>query len=128
MIDHLAINVSDLEASGRFYDAALTALGYKRLVDTPQELAGRLYLGWADSPDTDLYINAGSLTEPRLHLAFRAASREEVDAFYEAAMAAGGRDNGKPGLRARYHEHYYGAFVLDPDGHNVEAVCHDPPG
>jgi len=128
MIDHLAIDVSDLERSGRFYDAALKALGYKRLVETPQEFGGRLFLGWDDASETDFYISDGSPTEPRLHMAFRAESRAQVDAFYEAAIAAGGRDNGGPGLRPQYHEHYYGAFVLDPDGHNVEAVCHDAPG
>ena len=126
MIDHLALEVSDLEKSGHFYDKALEPLGYKKLMDSPQEFAGRLFLGWGDSAETDLYIAQGARNEPRLHLAFRADNREQVDAFYEAALAAGGKDNGKPGLRPEYHENYYGAFVLDPDGHNVEAVCHNP--
>lgn len=127
MIDHLAVDVSDLEKSGRFYDNALKPLGYKKLMEAPREFGGRLTLGWMDSADTDFYIGEGSRTTPRLHIAFRADSRETVDEFYKAALAAGGTDNGKPGVRPEYHEHYYGAFVLDPDGHNVEAVCHDPP-
>ncbi len=127
MIDHLAIDVSDLEKSGRFYDQALKPLGYRRVTEEPRELGGRRYLGWADASETDLYVNEAVSTQPRLHLAFRAATREAVDAFYARAIAAGGEDNGAPGPRPHYHEHYYGAFVLDPDGHNVEAVCHDPP-
>ena len=96
MIDHLALEVSDLEKSGHFYDKALEPLGYKKLMDSPQEFAGRLFLGWGDSAETDLYIAQGARNEPRLHLAFRADNREQVDAFYEAALAAGGKDNGKP--------------------------------
>lgn len=126
MIDHLAIDVRDLEKSGHFYDHALEPLGYKKLMDAPQEFGGRLILGWGDAADTDFYIGEGSRTEPRLHFAFRADDRRQVVAFYEAALAAGGEDNGKPGLRPKYHENYYAAYVLDPDGHNVEAVCHGP--
>lgn len=125
MIDHLAIDVSDLEKSGHFYDNALEPLGYKKLTEAPQEFGGRLTLGWTDSSETDLYIGLGLRNQPRLHIAFRAEDRKRVDEFYEAALAAGGKDNGKPGLRPEYHENYYGAYVLDPDGHNVEAVCHD---
>lgn len=127
MIDHLALPVRDLERSGAFYDKALTALGYKRLTESPQEFGGRLTLGWADASDTDLYLAEAAPTQPPLHLAFRADTRAAVDGFHKAALEAGGTDNGKPGLRPQYHEHYYGAFVLDPDGHNVEAVCHTPP-
>ena len=124
MIDHFAIDVSNLKKSGLFYDKALAPLGYKKLMDTPQELGGRLILGWGDQYKTDLYIGEGARNQPRLHIAFRADNRETVDEFYKAALAAGGIDNGKPGLRSEYHENYYGAFVLDPDGHNIEAVCH----
>lgn len=126
MIDHLAIDVSDLKKSGDFYDRALEPLGYKKLMNAPEEFEGRLTLGWGDSAETDLYIGEGSRIEPRLHIAFRAANRKVVDEFYKAALAAGGKHNGKPGLRPKYHENYYAAYVLDPDGHNIEAVCHDP--
>ena len=126
MIDHLAIEVSDLKKSGYFYYSALKPLGYKKLMESPQEFAGRLVLGWRDSAETELYIGEGLRNEPRLHIAFRAGSRKKVDEFYKAALAAWGKDNGKPGLRLEYRENYYGAFVLVPDGHNVEAVCHGP--
>ena len=126
MIDHLLVHVSDIKKSGHFYDMALEPIGYKKLYDTPVEFMGNMSLGWEDSSKTELYITESSSTEPKIHLAFRADHREQVDAFYKAAMSAGGKDNGKPGLRPKYHENYYGAFVLDPDGHNIEAVCHDP--
>ncbi len=126
MIDHLAIDVSDLNKSGRFYGKALEPLGYKSLMDTPVEFGGRLVLGWGDSNKTDIYIGEGLRNRTRVHIAFRADNRDKVDEFYKAAMAAGGKNNGKPGLRPEYHENYYGAFVLDPDGHNIEAVCHAP--
>ena len=124
MIDHLAIDVSDLAKRGRFYDQALAPLGHKKLSDAPVDFGGRLTLGWTDPLETELYIGVGSTTKPRLHIAFRAKNRQQVDDFYHAALAAGGIHNGKPGLRPQYHENYYGAYVLDPDGHNVEAVCH----
>ncbi len=125
MIDHLAVDVSDLKKSGYFYDNALEPLGYKKLMDAPQEFGGRLTLGWGDQNKTDLYIGEGVCNQPRLHIAFRADNREAVDEFYKAALAAGGKDNGKPGLRPEYHQNYYGAFVIDPDGHNIEAVCQE---
>ncbi len=127
MIDHLAIDVNDLKKSGDFYENALTPLGYQKLAEAPQEVGGRRTLGWEDSANTDFYIGEGSRNKPRIHIAFRADNRKKVDEFYKAAIAAGGKDNGKPGLRPEFHENYYGAFVLDPDGHNVEAVCHEPP-
>ena len=125
MIDHISVDVSDLKKSEHFYDNALEPLGYKKLIKAPQEFGGRLVLGWVDSAETELYIGEGTRNEPRLHIAFRADKRKNVDEFYKAALAAGGKDNGKPCLRPEYHENYYGAFVLDPDGHNIEAVCHD---
>lgn len=97
---------------GRFdpiYDNALAPLGYQRL------------------SQTDFWISEGRRNESRLHIAFRAESRAQVDEFYRAALAAGGKDNGKPGLRPGYHENYYGGFVLDPSDHNIEAVCHALP-
>jgi catechol 2,3-dioxygenase-like lactoylglutathione lyase family enzyme len=82
--------------------------------------------GFGEPPKADFWISKGVPNHPTLHIAFRVSSRAQVDAFYQAALAAGGRDNGAPGPRPHYHEHYYGAFVLDPDGHNIEAVCHSP--
>jgi predicted lactoylglutathione lyase len=128
MIDHLALQVSDLKKSQLFYDNALAPLGYKRLMEIPQKNGqGTLVFGWEDSSQTDFWISEGRRNEPRLHIAFRAESREQVDEFYRAALAAGGKDNGKPGLRAEYHANYYGAFISDPDDHNIEAVCHTLP-
>lgn len=128
MIDHLAIDVLELKKSGHFYDEALAPIGYTKLSDAPVEFGGRLTLGWTDDQEAEFYIGVGTATQPRIHIAFRAATREQVDAFYHAALAAGGTHHGKPGLRPQYHASYYAAYVLDPDGHNVEAVCHDPKG
>ena len=123
----MALEVSDLKRSQAFYDQALAPLGYKRLMDAPRKNEqGVRYLGWGDSLKTDIWMSEGQRSEPRLHIAFRADTHQQVDDFYRAALAAGGTHNGKPGLRPHYHEHYYAAYVLDPDGHNVEAVCHTP--
>jgi catechol 2,3-dioxygenase-like lactoylglutathione lyase family enzyme len=127
MIDHAGLHMSDPERSRAFYDAALAALGYRVLMQIPAEhTGGRIILGYGVPPKPDFWVAQGAPEEPRIHLAFRADNHEQVDAFYRAALAAGGRDNGAPGPRPHYHEHYYGAFVLDPDGHNIEAVCHSP--
>jgi len=121
VIDHLTIGVSDLEASRRFYARALEPLGFREIgawSDANREVA----FGVEDANDfaiSDQYERGG-----QLHIAFAADTRQQVDAFHEAALAAGGRDNGAPGPRPEYSANYYGAFVLDPDGHNVEAVCH----
>jgi len=120
VIDHLGVVASDLERSKAFYRAALAPLGYAVLME------GDGYAGFGVAPKPDFWLGAGAPSVPAVHVAFRAASRAEVDAFHRAAIAAGGRDNGAPGLRPHYHPNYYGAFVLDPDGHNVEAVCHSP--
>jgi catechol 2,3-dioxygenase-like lactoylglutathione lyase family enzyme len=119
VLDHLVIGVSDLSASKRFYDRALAPLGLSALLEFP----GVVGYGAAGKPG--FWIRAGGGHEPA-HVAF-SADRPTVDAFHEAALAAGGRDNGAPGVREIYHPNYYGAFVLDPDGHNIEAVCHDAP-
>ncbi len=125
MIDHTGLNVSDPEKSRKFYDQALAPLGYKCLMEVPKEYTGgKVALGYGVSPKMDFWMSEGTPNEPRLHIAFRADSRKQVDEFYKCAMEAGGRDNGVPGLRPHYHKDYYGAFVLDPDGHNIEAVCH----
>ena len=127
MIDHTGLSVSRPQESRRFYEQALAPLGYTLLMEIPKEFTGgRVVLGYGVAPKADFWLAEGTPNEPRIHIAFRADSRELVDAFHRAALAAGGRDNGPPGLRPHYHEHYYGAFVLDPDGHNIEAVCHLP--
>ena len=126
MLDHTGLNVSDYRKSKAFYLAALAPLGYQPIKELPSNLAPEGAVGLGVPPKPDFWIAGGMTQSPRLHVAFRAASRAAVDAFYKAALAAGGRDNGPPGIRAHYHPNYYGAFVLDPDGHNIEAVCHDP--
>ena len=118
MIDHIGVQVTALDASVAFYTRALAPLGYE-LIMRWKQTAG---FGFAGKPD--FWIGAGKPND-KLHVAFRAKGRSDVRAFYDAAMAAGGTDNGPPGIREVYHPSYYGAFVLDPDGHNVEAVCHE---
>jgi len=126
MIDHVTFGVSDFARSTAFYDAAFAPLGLKRLFDVPPEhTGGAPCTGYGDARPF-FWIIAADPTRGKLHLALQAERRAAVDAFYAAALAAGGRDNGGPGVRPHYHEHYYGAFVLDPDGHNIEAVCHQP--
>ena len=127
MIDHTRVTVSDFAASKAFYEKALAPIGYAKLMELPASVTGHTDVaGFGEPPKPDFWISRGNPNQPPVHVAFRVASRALVDAFYEAAIAAGGRDNGAPGLRPHYHPHYYGAFVLDPDGHNVEAVCHEP--
>jgi catechol 2,3-dioxygenase-like lactoylglutathione lyase family enzyme len=121
MIDHTGVTVSDVAKSKAFYRAALAPLGYAVIMEWEQ------FAGFGVPPKPDFWIGQGTPNVPSVHVAFRAESRTQVDAFYRAAIAAGGRDNGEPGPRPHYHSHYYGAFVLDLDGHNVEAVCHAPP-
>ena len=126
MIDHTGFRVSDPAKSRAFYERALAPLGYRQLMEVPKEHTGGLVVvGYGVPPKPDFWISEGAPNEPRIHLAFRAESRKVVDEFYAAALAAGGHDNGPPGPRARYHKDYYGAFVLDPDGHNIEAVIHN---
>lgn len=126
MIDHTGLNVSDYAKSKAFYLAALAPLGYQVIKELPAQFAPEGAVGLGVPPKSDFWIAGGKPQSPPLHVAFRAESRTQVDAFYKAAMAAGGRDNGAPGIRAHYHPNYYGAFVRDPDGNNVEAVCHSP--
>lgn len=127
MIDHTGLQVSDPAASRHFYEQALAPLGYRVLMEIPKEYTGgKVVLGFGIPPKPDFWVAEGAPGMPRMHVAFSANSRAEVDAFHRAAIAAGGKDNGPPGLRPHYHEHYYGAFVLDPDGHNIEAVIHTP--
>lgn len=127
MIDHVGLSVSDPKLSRSFYEQALAPLGYQLLSEIPTQFTGgKIVLGFGTPPKPDFWVTEGTPQTPRLHVAFRAESRAAVDAFYAAALAAGGRDNGPPGPRPHYHAHYYGAFVLDPDGHNIEAVIHTP--
>ena len=127
MIDHLGIDMSDPVNSRRFYEQALAPLGYKVLMEIPIEFTGgAVVFGMGVPPKPDFWLHQGTPQKPHVHVAFRADNRAAVDDFYKAAIAAGGKDNGPPGLRLQYHPNYYGAFVLDPDGHNIEAVCHAP--
>ncbi len=117
MIDHVAIPVRDLAASRKFYEPLLEGLGAKVMTEWP----GGVLFG----TDEGMVALRESDRVESLHVAFK-ADRPGVNSFYEAAIAAGGTDNGPPGIRAEYHENYYSAFVIDPNGHNVEAVCHRP--
>ncbi len=122
-IDHVSLSSADYDVSRAFYEHALAPLGLRTLMEFDE--GGKVAGIGGDRPF--FWIgDGGKLTDGRLHICFAAKDRAEVDAFYAAAIAAGGRDNGKPGLRPHYHEAYYAAFVLDPDGHNIEAVCHAP--
>jgi catechol 2,3-dioxygenase-like lactoylglutathione lyase family enzyme len=125
MIDHSGITVSDYERSKSFYEEALAPLGASFLHSVPFEHSGGVKVGGFGVDSPCFWIDEGEAHKPPLHFAFKAKSREVVDNFYVAAIRAGGRDNGKPGLRTHYHDNYYGAFVLDPDGNNIEAVCHE---
>jgi len=126
MIDHIGLRVSDYPKSKAFYQKALAPLGYELIMEFGPE-AGIDYqgAGFGAKGKPDFWIGRGQGNGP-MHVAFVAADRKTVDAFHSAALAAGGKDNGGPGLREQYHPTYYGAFVLDPDGNNVEAVCHKP--
>lgn len=126
MIDHTGIPVSDPAKAKAFYDAAMGALGAKILMTVPKEFTGGKWVAGYGRTKPDFWLTESEVVGPGRHYAFTASSRAEVDAFYTAALAAGGRDNGAPGIRAHYHPDYYGAFVFDPDGNNVEAVCHRP--
>jgi catechol 2,3-dioxygenase-like lactoylglutathione lyase family enzyme len=120
VLDHVGVPVTDFERSKRFYTEALSPLGYELIMQPSVSAAG---FGRSGKPD--FWIRQGAPGQV-VHVAFAAADRAIVDAFHEAAIAAGGRDNGGPGLRPEYHPTYYAAFVLDPDGNNIEAVCHEP--
>ncbi|MEJ8851698.1 VOC family protein [Variovorax rhizosphaerae] len=127
MIDHTGVSVSDFAKSKAFYAKALAPIGYGLLMEIPAAVTGRSDVaGFGVAPKPDFWIASGTPNVPPIHIAFRVETRAEVDAFHAAGLAAGGKDNGAPGLRPHYHPNYYGAFVLDPDGHNIEAVCHTP--
>lgn len=124
MFDHVSVVVSDYARSKAFYLAALAPTGHSRLTEL-RATSGQESAGFCHLDGSDFWICQGDPIHPPIHIAFRVSSRAAVDAFYKAAIAAGGSDNGAPGLRPQYHANYYGAFVLDPDGHNIEAVCHE---
>jgi catechol 2,3-dioxygenase-like lactoylglutathione lyase family enzyme len=128
LLDHVSLGVADIERSRRFYDSALRSLGLVRIVD----FGGAHGSDYGAAPGT-LGVEFTITREadvmapiPGAHICFRAPDRAAVDAFHRAALADGGRDDGAPGLRPHYHADYYAAFVLDPDGHRIEAVCHAP--
>lgn len=120
MLDHIGLIVHDYERSKAFYQVALAPLGYELVL----EMGDWAGFGWGDKPQ--LLIKGGSSTVPAVHIAFNAEDRETVRSFYQAALEGGGKDNGAPGLRPEYHDSYYSAYILDPDGHNIEVVCHIP--
>jgi catechol 2,3-dioxygenase-like lactoylglutathione lyase family enzyme len=118
MFDHVGFRVRNLETSRKFYLSALAPLGVGVAMEGPYGVG----LGRSGKPS--LWLSQGEPPASPLHIAFTAKNRADVDAFHAAALAAGGKDNGPPGLRPHYHPNYYGAFAIDPDGHNIEAVCH----
>ena len=123
MLDHVTIGVSNIERSREFYDRALRPLGITRLY-----AEGEGFAGYGIRPKAFFWIGLRDSPQTGAHIAFAAQDRATVERFHDEAIAAGGRDNGQPGIRPHYHADYYGAFVLDPDGHNIEAVCHSPQG
>jgi catechol 2,3-dioxygenase-like lactoylglutathione lyase family enzyme len=128
MIDHLGIEVADYARSRAFYERVLATLGHRVVMDVTREMSGGYEgCGFGSAGRAHFWVGKGGGEPGRgSHIAFTAASRAQVDAFHAAALAAGARDNGAPGIRAHYHPDYYSAFVIDHDGHNIEAVCHLP--
>ena len=127
MIDHSGLAASDLMKSRAFYTAALQPLGIQLVMEVTAEQTGAgAHAGFGVASKPFFWIGDHGPPSSNVHIAFTAQSRAQVEQFYRAALSAGGRDNGEPGLRPHYHENYYGAFVLDPDGNNIEAVCHRP--
>ena len=127
MIDHIGLAVSNMEHAKAFYSNALKPLGIGVVMEvSAEETGGDAHAGFGKENKAFFWIGGGAKPKGGTHVAFAARTRAEVDAFYRAALAAGGRDNGPPGLRPHYDPDYYGAFVLDPDGNNIEAACHQP--
>jgi catechol 2,3-dioxygenase-like lactoylglutathione lyase family enzyme len=126
MIDHIGFPVSDYERSKAFYSKALAPLGYALVMEVRQDAHDSPAAGFGADGKPDFWIGGEGGLNRALHVAITVNDRAAVDAFHRAALAAGGTDNGAPGLRPHYHPDYYAAFVRDPDGHNVEAVCHQP--
>ena len=128
MLDHVGFKVADFDASRDFYAKVLAPLGYGLVMEVTPEMTGTdaRHAGFGANGKPSFWIGTGNSSSIGAHIAFLAASRAQVDAFQAAAIAIGVRDNGAPGPRPHYHPDYYGAFVLVPDGHNIEAVCHRP--
>lgn len=127
MLDHIGVPVSDLARSRAFYEAVLAPLGYGVIMEvTAAETGAEAHCGFGAHGKPSFWIASGKALTGCLHVAFQAPDRAAVDAFHRAAMALLAPDNGPPGLRPHYHPNYYAAFVLDPDGHNIEAVFHGP--
>lgn len=126
MIDHVGFPVSNYARAKAFYEKALAPLGYTLIMEVAPPQSEQPAAGFGSGGKPDLWIGGDGKLEKPVHIAILAKDRPAVDAFHRAALAAGGKDNGRPGLRPHYHANYYGAFVLDPDGHNIEAVCHTP--
>ena len=128
MLDHIGLSVANYPKAKAFYDAVMPTIGASCVMAVTAEETGGTYegAGYGLNGKPSFWIGTGGRTKGSLHIAFVAESRAAVDAFYAAAIAAGGIDNGPPGIRAHYHPNYYGAFVFDLDGHNIEAVCHKP--
>jgi catechol 2,3-dioxygenase-like lactoylglutathione lyase family enzyme len=126
MIDHVGFPVSDYARAKAFYEKALAPLGYTLIMEVQQDAHDSPAAGFGTGGKPDFWIGGEGRLNKAVHIALTARDRATVDAFHKAAMAAGGKDNGAPGLRPHYHPNYYAAFVFDPDGHNIEAVCHAP--
>jgi catechol 2,3-dioxygenase-like lactoylglutathione lyase family enzyme len=127
IIDHIGFGVSDYERAKAFYTQALAPLGIALVMEVTPEQTGKVWAcGFGKGGKPEFWIGSDGKTTPAAHIAFLTETRAEVRAFHEAALKAGGKDNGGPGLRPHYHPNYYGAFVFDLDGHNIEAVCHKP--
>jgi catechol 2,3-dioxygenase-like lactoylglutathione lyase family enzyme len=126
LLDHVSITVRDLARCRPFYDAIMGALGAAKVYDRDDALGFGVRCSAAEDLHTCLavYSSDSAATDPRRHWCFKATSHAQVRAFHEAGLRHGGTDDGAPGIRAHYHEHYFGAFLLDPDGNRVEAVCH----
>lgn len=126
-IDHVTLSVADIDRAKAFYTAALAPIDLQPIADITAEMSGTVaYCGFGRSRKGTLWLAEKGRQTPPTHIAFRAPSREAVRRFHHAALAAGGTDHGAPGIREEYHSEYFGAFVLDPEGHNIEAVCFEP--
>lgn len=127
MLDHIGFTVANFAQAKTFYTKALAPLGLGLVMEvTKEQTGGDEHAGFGDDKKPFFWIGTGDKAKGGVHVAFTAGSRAQVDAFYAAAIAAGARDNGGPGVRPHYHPNYYGAFVIDRDGNNIEAVCHVP--
>jgi catechol 2,3-dioxygenase-like lactoylglutathione lyase family enzyme len=128
MLDHIGLKVADFERAKAFYARVLAPLGYGLVMEVTPEMTGGsdAHAGFGLERRPQFWIGSGGAPSGPVHVCFEANTRAQVDAFHRAALGAGATDNGKPGLRPLYHEHYYGAFAIDLDGNNIEAACHTP--